>query len=139
MDQSRNKDPGRQVHHLLVVDGDDEARQLLASVLAEAEYVVNAVDGGTDALAALASQRFDLALVDVTRPELDAPRAIDHIRRRYPGTRVVVLTAKPPEDAAVEARMLGAADFLNKPFELQELLSNVGLLLGVSARGSGQP
>jgi DNA-binding response OmpR family regulator len=131
MNQRRESEQSMPEHHVLVVDSDAETRQLVASVLADAHYVVNAVDGGARALAELARQRFDLALVDVTRPELDAPRTIDLIRRRYPHTPVVVLTAKPPEDAATEARMLGAAQFLNKPLELSELLAHVGVILGV--------
>ncbi len=114
---------------ILVVDDDDDIRELVELALtAEGHRVVTAADGAT-ALRLLEEHRVDLAVVDVTMPGLDGvalTSALRRLERRShglrPRTSVVLLSAlTSPED--IDAGLAAGADgYLPKPFRIADLL-----------------
>ena len=110
-------------------------------------------ESAEDALEALASGDFDLVITDLRMPGVDGLELCRRITEGHPDIPIIVLTAYPSMDNAIEAMRMGAVDFLSKPFTLEsvgqaierashqrELRSEIRRLertLRPSARGNG--
>jgi DNA-binding NtrC family response regulator len=115
---------------LLVVEDRDSLRRMLERALAEAGHSVRAVADAPPAARALAEESFDLVLTDLKLPGGSGLDVLAAARACRPPPPVVVMTAYGTVGAAVEAMKLGAADFLEKPVELDSLYRLVGELAG---------
>jgi DNA-binding NtrC family response regulator len=100
---------------ILLVDDKETMLSLIAKILGEHE-VTTAADG-PEALALLAQQEFDLVLTDVRMPGADGFAVVRAVKRQWPATEVIMMTAFASVEAAVEAIKLGAYDYLQKPFD----------------------
>jgi DNA-binding NtrC family response regulator len=107
---------------LLVVDDEDNQRTMLASILERAGYDVVVAEDGERALALLERQEFDCVLTDQRMPSVSGLDLLDRVQRTRARTPVVLMTAYGTVSAAVEAMKRGAADYLAKPFQKDELL-----------------
>jgi DNA-binding NtrC family response regulator len=119
---------------VLVVDDEALIRWSVAETLADLGLeVAQAVDAAS-ALAALetAEPRFDVIVLDLRLPDMDDLTLLSTIRRRLPQVAVVLMTAFGTPEIVAEARALGVADILSKPFELGEL-SRAVLAAGTAA------
>ena len=121
-------DPAR----ILVVDDLPQNIKLLAAILAPRGYAVIEATSGEDALAAIATGRPDLVLLDVVMPGIDGYETCRRMRAD-PSTRllpVIMVTASGDEEKmhAIEA---GADDFVQKPLNQPELLARVRSLLRI--------
>jgi CheY-like chemotaxis protein len=114
---------------ILLVDDDRGLQQAIGAILEDEGYDVIPAFDGLDALAKLAARPPDLILLDIGMPNLDGLGFAEELRRRavLPAMPILVLTAD--EHASAKARSVGAADFLNKPFQLEELVQRVSNLL----------
>ncbi|MBV9893761.1 MAG: response regulator [Chloroflexi bacterium] len=109
---------------VLVVEDQDDIREFLALVLQNEGYCVTTADNGAVALEAVAQKPVGVVLLDMRMPVMDGWAFADAYRRREgPHAPIVVLTAA--QDAAARAAQINAADYLGKPFELDDLLSVV--------------
>ena len=127
---------------LLVVEDRDSLRRMLERALAEAGHSVRAVADAPPARARRSpTESFDLVLTDLKLPGGSGLDVLAAARARRPPPPVVVMTAYGTVGAAVEAMKLGAADFLEKPVELDALYRLVGELAGGAppARGLRAP
>ena len=112
----------------LIYIADDEAanRLLLERILAQGGFThVRSFPGGQELLDACATEGPDLVLVDLRMPGVDGFGVLEALRGGAAAERylpVVVLTAEPSRDAQRKALRLGAADFLGKPFDFDEVL-----------------
>jgi len=107
---------------LLVVDDEETQREMLSAILARASYRVETAPDGEKALEILEQRSFDLVLTDQKMPKMDGLELLAAIRSRYPRLPVVLMTAFGSVSSAVEAMKNGAADYLTKPFEKEELV-----------------
>jgi DNA-binding NtrC family response regulator len=107
---------------LLVVDDEETQREMLHSILERAGYEVSTAAHGVEALERLEAGQFDLVLSDQRMPQMDGLELLRRIRAHDPELPVVLMTAYGSVSTAVEAMKLGAADYLTKPFERDELL-----------------
>ena len=105
---------------VLVVEDAQDMRSLLEAVLAPQHDVVLASDGNI-ALVNLETTRFDVVLTDVRMPGPDGLELTRLIKKKWPLTEVVLMTAFPSVPAAVEAVRVGAYDYLAKPFDPDDL------------------
>jgi DNA-binding NtrC family response regulator len=101
---------------ILVVDDKENMLRLLERILGDAHEVVTAEDG-TRALSLLASRDFDLVLSDIRMPGADGFEVLQAVKSRTPETEVVLMTAFASVPKAVEAMRQGAYDYLQKPFD----------------------
>jgi two-component system response regulator HydG len=101
---------------ILIVDDKDNMRALLRDILAPRYEVDLAVDGPA-ALVALAAKRYEVVITDVRMPEMDGFELVRLIKERWPLTEIVMMTAFGSIPAAVEAMRLGAYDYVQKPFD----------------------
>jgi len=107
---------------ILVVDDAEGIRSYLANLLEMKGYRVDTAEDGRSALALLdAGAGPDLVLLDVMMPGLDGIETLRQIRERYALLPVVMLSVVGRASTIVEAMRLGAVDYLNKPFEEEEL------------------
>jgi two-component system, NtrC family, response regulator AtoC len=107
---------------VLVVDDDASIGKVLGALLAQAGFESRHVRSGADALEAMAVQPFDLVITDLRMPEMDGMALLAKLVADLPEVPVVMLTAHGTVSLAVEAMKRGAADFLLKPFDREELL-----------------
>ncbi len=108
---------------VLIVDDEPTIRELVALALTDAGHEVDCAPDGTAALELAERQRPELILLDVHLPGMDAEAFAQADRRRAgPRVPIIVFTAK---DGAAHAARIGAAGYLPKPFDLDELLEAV--------------
>lgn len=110
---------------ILIVDDEEAIRFSLADLLERDGYQVMAVESGESALAAIASQRFDLALLDLRLGGIDGLEVLAAIRRQALDTAVIVLTAHGSMETAINALRHGAHDYLLKPCDAASVRESV--------------
>lgn len=101
---------------ILIVDDKDNMRALLRDILSPRYEVDLAVDGPA-ALAAMAAKGVEVVFSDVRMPEMDGFELVRLIKERWPRTEIVMMTAFGSIPAAVKAMRLGAYDYIQKPFD----------------------
>lgn len=114
---------------ILIIDDDVALTNVLREELRIVGYDVEVSNSGEEALELLKEQFFDLILLDLKMPKVDGLQVLKELQRRvYPG-KVIVMTAYADVELAVESRRLGAADFLSKPYDIDELLISIRKVL----------
>lgn len=103
---------------VLVADDEPKIRQLLTQILQANDCTVRIAEDGLDALSQFQQQPADLVLTDIKMPRLSGLELVGELKRLDPMAQVVVITAYPSVEGAVEAMKLGASDFITKPFDL---------------------
>jgi len=114
---------------ILVVEDNKLLADGLAAVLRGSGYAVDVVRDGVSADAVLATESFDLVILDLTLPEMDGLEVLRAMRARQNRSAVLVLTARGALDERVKGLDLGADDYMTKPFEVSELEARVRVLL----------
>lgn len=114
---------------LLVVDDDDEIRELLEFDLQHSGYSVDTACDGMDALNKAVSNHYDLVLLDVMMPKMNGFDVCKNLRKAKPDIPVLLLTAKGTINDKTQGFDCGADDYLVKPFDIQEVLLRVKALL----------
>src|SRR5262249_23968016 len=107
---------------ILIADDEDSLRWVLEKGLRGVGYDVTSVKDGEESVRVFEAQPFDLVFLDVRMPGLDGLTALERIRDLRPDAYVVVMTAHGSMDTAIKAMQRGAYDYLNKPFDLDEVL-----------------
>ncbi|KKC25126.1 nitrogen assimilation response regulator NtrX [Sphingomonas sp. SRS2] len=113
---------------ILIVDDEADIRELVAGVLEDEGYTARTAADSDAALAALDERRPSLVLLDVwlQGSRLDGLDLLDEIKRRDPTLPVLMISGHGNLDTAVAAIRRGATDFIEKPFEAEQLLLLVG-------------
>jgi len=106
---------------ILVIDDDELIRKSLGRALRGEGFEILFAENGTSALEILKQQPVDLALLDLNMPGMPGTETLEHIRRGGYDVDVIVLTAHGDVTLAVECMQTGAIDFLEKPFEVEDL------------------
>jgi two-component system response regulator PilR (NtrC family) len=106
---------------ILIVDDEQSYRQLLALVFEGEGHRVRTATNGFEALQMLQDEASDLIISDVKMPDIDGIELLHSVREFLPDVGVVMMTAFATVDTAREAFKLGADDFIQKPFDVEEL------------------
>ena len=114
---------------LLIVDDDEEIRELLEFDLAQSGYRVETAKDGLEGLEKAVNNYYDLVLLDVMMPKMNGFDVCSNIRKSKPELPVLLLTAKGTIDDKTKGFGCGADDYLVKPFDIQEVLLRVRALL----------
>lgn len=114
---------------LLVVDDDDEIRELLEFDLSHSGYTVDTACDGMDGLNKAVTNSYDLVLLDVMMPKMNGFDVCKNLRKAKPEIPVLLLTAKGTITDKTQGFDCGADDYLVKPFDIQEVLLRVKALL----------
>ncbi|MEK6717015.1 MAG: sigma-54 dependent transcriptional regulator, partial [candidate division NC10 bacterium] len=110
---------------VLIVDDEEQMRDLLAKVLEKNGFQVAAAGDGAQALALLEKEPVDLVVTDVRMPGLGGMEALKAIKELNPDIIVIIMTAFGSIDQAVQAVKEGAYDYINKPFKIDEMLLTI--------------
>ena len=127
---------GKRKARILVVDDDPGLLRLLTIRLRAENYDVEAVESGAQALAAASRFRPDLVITDLRMDHMDGIGLLKELQNRWPGLKVIILTAHGTIPDAVQATQMGAFGFLTKPVDKQELLDQVQKALRISGFGA---
>lgn len=114
---------------LLVVDDDNEIRELLEFDLAQSGYVVDTAKDGLEGLNKAVASHYDLILLDVMMPKMDGFEVCKNVKKTKPELPVLLLTAKGTIVDKTSGFDSGADDYIVKPFDIQEVLLRVKVLL----------
>jgi len=107
--------------HILVVDDDEGLRRACCEIATGMGFTVHGADSVPSARAVLKQETIDLLLLDMKLPGGGGLLLLEETRALHPETAVVVMTAYATVSSAVEAMRIGAADYLTKPFALDDL------------------
>ncbi|MEW6443757.1 MAG: sigma-54 dependent transcriptional regulator [bacterium] len=113
--------PAARHGRVLVVEDDPVGLKNLVRALKKEGYQVTAASGGRQALERIRPDRFDLILTDLVMGEVDGLEVLDHAKRASPETEVIILTGHATIPSSIHAMKRGAYDYLQKPFNLDEL------------------
>jgi len=113
---------------ILVVEDDMHINAMLCELLAQSGYAVSAAYSGTEALLLLSQDKFSLLLLDLMLPGKTGEDVLQEIRTAS-NIPVIVLTAKTDKETTVKLLRLGADDYLQKPFDNDEVLARIDVQL----------
>jgi two-component system response regulator PilR (NtrC family) len=107
--------------NILIVDDEQSYRQLLSLVFEGDGHTIRTATNGREALALLQKEPADVVISDVRMPDMDGIEMLSSVRETQPDLGVVLMTAFASVETAREAFKLGADDFIQKPFDVEEL------------------
>ena len=116
------------MYHLLVVDDEEQIRNLIKKYAAFEGYQVTEASDGMEAVEICRKQHFDLIIMDVMMPELDGFSACREIRKTS-NTPVLMLSARGEEYDRIHGFEIGVDDYVVKPFSPKELMMRVQAIL----------
>ncbi len=114
---------------ILVVDDKEQMRDVLRKFLAAEGYLVETAADGKDALRKFSENKFELVLSDIKMPTMDGAELLAEIFKINPQAIVILMTAFGSIEAAVAAIKLGAADYVSKPFQMEDVLFRISRAL----------
>lgn len=120
----------------MIVDDDQDARELIGEVLVEAGYTVEVAGDGFEAMAKLPRALPDLVLTDLRMPGMHGVDLAQRIRKQH-DVPVVLTTGMESFDLCTDASAYGAVACLMKPINLEDLLWTIDLALALRRDGDG--
>lgn len=114
------------VGRVLVVDDHARARESMSFVLSQAGHEVQCCSSAVEALQVLLDHRFDAIVTDLKMPGMNGLEFISTLQQRQNEAQVVMVTAYASVTSAVEAMRHGAFDYIEKPFDVDQLEKLVG-------------
>lgn len=125
--------------HVFVVDDEPSVRMAMHRALESAGMQVSVFSCAEDCLAALSRQPCDLVLTDVRMEGMDGLSLLQELRRRHPWLQVILATGYGDIPLAVAAMKAGAASFIEKPLDRQELLAAAQSALDAGGQSVSSP
>ena len=107
--------------NILIVDDEQSYRQLLSLVFEGDGHTLRTAMNGREALAMIQAEPADVVISDVKMPDMDGIEMLQAVRETHPDLGVILMTAFASVETAREAFKLGADDFIQKPFDVEEL------------------
>lgn len=110
---------------ILIVEDEEIMRDSLIAWLSGEGHTVDGARDGDQALTDFEVENYDAMIIDLKLPGRDGLDVLTEVKKRNPDARVVIVTAYPSYETAVEAIRRGALDYLPKPFELERLMESL--------------
>jgi two-component system alkaline phosphatase synthesis response regulator PhoP len=120
--------------HILIIDDEATLRQTLARILQQAGFEVTTAENGEQGLSFIQTTNFDLIFMDLRMPGIAGLDALKIIHASYPNLPVILFTAQPDLNSAVEALRNGATDYLLKPLKPQAVIERAQSVLANQQR-----
>jgi len=115
-------------YKVLVVDDDASINEMLVTYLNRNGYDVSSAYSGTEAVLLMKTESFDLVILDLMLPGLSGEQVLEKIKESRQ-TPVIGLSAKDDAKSKIELLRNGADDYITKPFDLEELLARMEVVL----------
>ncbi len=111
---------------IIVVDDEKDMLTLLSRIISEeTDYQVDTENDPRKALALFSHKPYDLAILDLKMPKLSGIELLGRIKKDYPDTSVIIVTAYATIETAVQAIQEGAYDYITKPFRRERILLTI--------------
>lgn len=118
---------------ILVAEDDDIMRITVVDHLRLHGWMADEVLNGTAALTTMKETNYDIVLSDIRMPEMGGEQLLAEVKKTSPGTEVILMTAHGNTDDAVNCLKKGAADYILKPFNLDDLTFRIQRLINIQA------
>jgi len=116
-------------HKILVIDDEESVCASIEMVLGE-DYDIFVYNNAKEAISVIEKNKdINLVLLDIKMPEMDGLTATEKIHNIRPDLKIMIITAGRLEELYEKATLLGVDDFINKPFEVEDLRDRVIKLL----------
>ncbi len=106
---------------ILIVDDEEMMRALLEKILVREGYQISTAVDGRDALEKLETQQFQMIISDMKMPHIDGFELLKAVKQEYPTTSVIIMTAYGDTYSVKDALLLGADEYITKPFKSHEI------------------
>lgn len=106
---------------ILVVDDEEMLRDILARILVKEGYTIDMAEDGEDALEKLRNKRYNLLILDIKMPRMNGFELLKIARKEYPDIGVIMMTAYDDTYTVKDALLLGADEYITKPFKSFEI------------------
>lgn len=106
---------------ILIVEDEKSMREVLKILLEGENYLVTPASDGLEGISYIDKDIFDLVITDVKMPRIDGLELLSKTKEISPDTLVIMITAFGTTESAIEAMKLGAYDYINKPFKIDEI------------------
>ena len=113
---------------ILLVEDNKEIHELIKNVLEKERYIVINAYSGTEALIILEKEKIDLILLDLMLPGINGEEIIKKIKN----IPIIVISAKVSKEDKINSLLIGANDYITKPFDTDELLARVKVQLRIN-------
>ena len=120
--------------HILIIDDEASLRRTMARILQRAGYEVTTASNGEEGLMLVSEQSFDLVFSDIRMPDMSGLDLLKTVHEKYPDLPVILFTAQPDLNSAVEAVRSGATDYLMKPLKPQAVIDRTKSVLEKSQK-----
>jgi DNA-binding response OmpR family regulator len=121
----------KQNPRILCVDDNPDLRRTLLQQFENEDFVVDTAEDGVSALEKLKASGYDIILLDVKMPKMNGMAVLQEMKKIGRLTNVIMLTGIDDTQTALECVKLGARDFIQKPYDPEELLHIVNRVLSV--------
>ncbi len=111
---------------VLLVDDEEDFLKTLAERLESRGLNVTTATSGESALASVEGHEYDLIVLDLAMPGFDGIETLKRIKAKQPDAEIIMLSGQGSIRTSIEAMKLGACDFLQKPVDINELMSKIG-------------
>lgn len=110
---------------ILIIDDDPNVRKTLSDIMRAKGYDTLATGDGEEGLAAMKEHLFNIVLLDLKLPDIDGLDVLDRIKSQSPSVEVIIITGHATLEAAIESTNRGAFSFIQKPYDLDQLLIHI--------------
>ena len=111
--------------HILIIDDEKNYLLVLQTLLEDEGYTVTALSDPETALAFLQESEVDVVVTDMKMPRITGLDVLERVKKQWPYTPVLIMTAFGTIESAVETMKYGAFDYITKPFSNDELLLSI--------------
>ena len=124
--------------HVLVIEDDDGLSEILVRALGNDQFDLTVANRGLHGLELAAAKKFSLVILDLLLPDIDGISLLSRLMSARPEQQVMVVSALSNVEAKVRCLDLGAADYLSKPFALDEFVARARARVRLGTHESGQ-
>jgi len=107
---------------ILIVDDEKQILEMMTELLEENGFKSGQALTGEEALKMLESEAYSLVISDVRMPEMDGFELLEEIKARYPKTKMIMMTGYTDDYDISDALILGAEDYITKPFDEAKIM-----------------
>lgn len=110
---------------VLLVDDEEDFRDILSERMASRGLEIDTAESGMRALEMVELKVYDAIILDLAMPEMDGIETLQRLLKKQPSLQIIVLTGQATVEKGVAAVKMGAADFLEKPAEIESLVEKI--------------
>lgn len=122
--------------NILVVDDEENVRQLLQKLLSHEGYTVDTARDGMEGLHIIGEKQVDIIISDIKMPHMSGIEFLNKVKKIDPQVGFILITAFATMETAIEALRSGAQDYITKPFDIEDILAVVRQLTLQIAEGN---